>query len=199
MARFGFVRLGAWRFILWWSLATAAGVAASAVLFLPITSLVEGPVHKGLAGISVGVGLGVGQWLFLRHRFDHAVWWIAATVVGFGLAGTAMGVGTTAELAKRGLTSETVGFVLGATAGTAQWMVLRRQSDRALWWIPASTAAFGLGWFVMWRLDYDLYSDDVVPLLANLALVVVPFVLISGLALRWILQSELAGSASARP
>jgi len=139
------VRLEAWRFILWWSLATAAGVAASAVLFLPITSVVEGPVHKGLAGISVGIGLGVGQWLFLRHRFDDAVWWIAATVVGFGIAGTAMGVGTTAELAKRGLASETVGFVLGATAGTAQWMVLRRQSDRALWWIPASTAAFGLG------------------------------------------------------
>jgi hypothetical protein len=178
------------RFILWWSLATAVGVALAAVLFVPITSLVDGPVHKGLAGLALGLGLGAGQWLFLRRRLDDAAGWIVATVIGFGLAGAAMGTGTTNELAQRGLTSELVGFVLGAAAGLAQWLVLRRETDPAIWWVPASAAAFGLGWFVMWRIDYDLYSDEVVPLLANLALLLVPFVLISALTLHWILQDE---------
>ena len=182
-----------WRFVLWWSLATAAGLVITAALFLPISSLTDGPVHKGLAGVGIGLGVGVGQWLFLRRRLDAAAWWIAATMIGFGLAGAAMGVGTTDELARRGLTSEVVGFILGAAAGVAQWTVLRRESAQAIWWIPASTAAFGLGWFVMWRLDYDLYSDEIVPFLVNLALLVFPFVLISGLTLRWILRPR-AGS-----
>lgn len=76
----------------------------------------------------------------------------------------------------------------------AQWVVLRRDSDRAVWWIPASAAAFGLGWFVMWRLDYDLYSDEIGPFLVNVVLLVVPFVLISALTLRWILHSQAESS-----
>jgi hypothetical protein len=49
----------------------------------------------------------------------------------------------------------------------------------------------------MWRLDYDLYSDEIVPLLVNLALLVVPFVLISSLTLRWILHPEAENSTLA--
>ena len=197
-ASFGLVDGGIWRFVVWWSLATAAGLVIAAALFLPINSLTDGPVHKGLAGVAIGLGLGVGQWLFLRRRLDAAAWWIVATLIGFGLAGAAMGVGTTDELARRGLTSEVVGFVLGAAAGVAQWVVLRRESGRAIWWIPANTAAFGLGWFVMWRLDYDLYSDEIVPFLVNLALLVVPFVLISAFTLRWILRPRAGSPTQAR-
>lgn len=62
----------------------------TAALFLPISSLTDGPVHKGLAGVAIGLGVGVGQWLFLRRRLDAAAWWIAATLIGFGLAGAAM-------------------------------------------------------------------------------------------------------------
>jgi hypothetical protein len=181
---------GRWQFVWWWALTTAVGLALAAALFFPIDAATDGPVHKGLAGVAVGLGLGVGQWLFIRRLFDGAGWWIVATLIGFGVAGFALGVGTTDELARRGLTSEVVGFVLGAAAGVAQWVVLRRVSRRAVWWLPASTAAFGLGWFVMWRFDYDLYSDEIVPFVVNLALLVVPFVLISGLTMRWILDSS---------
>lgn len=172
-----------WRFVLTWSVATLAGFVIAAVLFLPLDVSIDGPVHKGFAGAALGIGLGLGQWMFLRRFLDGAAWWIVATVIGFGVAGFAMGLGTTDELARRGLTSEVVGFVLGGSAGVAQWVVLRRDFDRAVWWIPASAAAFGLGWFVMWRLDYDLYSDEIVPFLVNVVLLVVPFVLISALTL----------------
>lgn len=177
-----------WRFVLMWTVATMAGLVFAAVMILPVDASIDGPLHKGFAGAALGIGLGLGQWMFLRRFLDGAAWWIVATLIGFGMAGFAIGLGTTDELARRGLTSEVVGFVLGGSAGVAQWFVLRRDSDRALWWIPASAAAFGLGWFVMWRLDYDLYSDEIVPLLVNLALLVVPFVLISALTLRWILH-----------
>lgn len=186
--------VGRWLFVFWWAVSTTAGLVIAALVFLPIDAATDGPVHKGVAGVAIGLGLGVGQWLFLRRLFDGAGWWIVASLIGFGVAGFAMGIGTTDELARRGLTSEIVGFVLGAAAGVAQWVVLRRMSNRAVWWLPASTAAFGLGWFVTWRLDYDLYSEEIVPLVVNFALLVVPFVLISALTMRWILDTRADGS-----
>lgn len=38
-----------------------------------------------LAFLSMGLAIGVAQWLLLRRRLSHAGWWIAANVVGWGL------------------------------------------------------------------------------------------------------------------
>ena len=132
------------RFILKWAGANTVGWLAAAVLALPFLLLYQ-PLHKGIAGAAIGIGLGAGQWLLMRHYLEKAGWWIVVTVVGFAVGGALMGFGTTEELSKRGLSRETVGFVLGATAGVAQWTVLRRRSPRAIWWIPASIGAFGFG------------------------------------------------------
>ena len=35
----------------------------------------------------MGLAVGVGQWLLLRHRLPRASWWIGANVVGWGLLG----------------------------------------------------------------------------------------------------------------
>ena len=82
----------------------------------------------------------------------------------------------------------TVGLVLGAAAGVSQWVVLRFRSPRAIWWIPASVAAFGLGWFLNWNIDFGLDYDNPLSLIVGLGLILVPFVLISGVTLWWILS-----------
>lgn len=37
------------------------------------------------AFLSLGLAIGIVQWLLLRRRLSHAGWWIAANVVGWGL------------------------------------------------------------------------------------------------------------------
>ena len=174
------------RFILKWAGANGVGGLMGAVLFIPFLSSDE-PTHKAIAGVAIGVGFGIGQWLVVRRYLDRAAWWIVATVVGFGVGGALMGVGTTEELTRRGLSEETVGLVMGATAGLSQWVVLRLRSPRAAWWIPASIAAFGLGWFVNGTVDFGLDYNDPRSLVLGVGLILVPFVLISGVSLWWIL------------
>ncbi len=179
------------RFILKWAGANTVGWLAAAVLALPFLLLYQ-PLHKGIAGAAIGIGLGAGQWLLMRHYLEKAGWWIVVTVVGFAVGGALMGFGTTEELSKRGLSTETVGFVLGATAGVAQWTVLRWRSPRAIWWIPASIGAFGLGWFVNWSVDFGFAYEDPLGLVVSFPLLLIPFVLISGATLRWIVTVHSA-------
>lgn len=75
----------------------------------------------------------------------------------------------------------------------SQWIVLRLRSPRAIWWIPASVAAFGLGWFVNWRIDFGLDYNDPLTLIMGVALLLVPFVFISGSSLWWILKVPRTG------
>ena len=175
-----------WSFVLKWAGANAVGLFAGAILFVPFLASEE-PTHKAIAGTAIGLGLGIGQWVLMRRHLERSVWWIVATVVGLAVAGALMGTGTTEELARRGLNTETVGLVLGAAAGVAQWVVLRLRSPRAIWWIPANVAAFGLGWLVNWTVDFGLDYNDPRSLILGVGLILVPFVLISGVSLWWIL------------
>lgn len=183
----------AWRFVLKWAAATAVGGLPGGLAFIPFLST-GGPTPKVIAGAAIGLGFGVGQWLVIRRHIDGAVWWIVATIAGFAAAGAAVGTGTTEELAMRGLNTETLGFVFGAAAGVSQWLVLRLHSARALWWIPASVAAFGIGWFLNWKIDFGLDYNDPLTLILGIMLILVPFVLISGLSLGWILNSSPSNS-----
>jgi hypothetical protein len=180
------MRDSVWSFVLKWAAANGVGGLIAAVLGIPFLSSDE-PTHKVIAGTALGVGFGIGQWLLVRHYLDRATWWIVATVVGFAVAGALMGTGTTEELARRGLSTETIGLAIGATAGVSQWVVLRSRSPRAAWWIPASIASFGLGWFVNWTVDFGLDYNDPRSLILGLGVILVPFVLISGVSLWWIL------------
>ncbi len=98
-----------------------------------------------LAGAMAGLVIGVAQWLALR-RIGADARWIAATAaglaVGLGLGYTVFGYGdTVADLA-------VIGAVSGLGIGTAQWWLRRGLVDGSLEWIPATAAAWALGWTV---------------------------------------------------
>jgi hypothetical protein len=136
---------------------------AATLLAFPLAGLagraVAGPVDAVwtavLAGAVAGIVLGVAQWLALR-RIGADVRWIAATAVGLavglGLAYAIFGYGdTVGDLA-------VVGAVSGLGVGIAQWWVLRGLVNGSLAWIPATAAAWALGWTVTTAIGVD--PDD---------------------------------------
>jgi hypothetical protein len=73
----------------WWVLATIAGWLLGMIL-IAIPSWLHwtgGAFDLHLAFILMGLAVGAGQWLLLRHRLPRAIWWIGANVVGWGLLG----------------------------------------------------------------------------------------------------------------
>jgi len=136
---------------------------AATLLAFPIAGIagrvVAGPVDSTwtavLSGAVAGLVIGAAQWLALR-RIGTDVRWIAATgvglAVGFGLAFAIFGYGDTiGDLA-------VVGAVSGLVVGFAQWWLLRDLLDGSIVWIPASAAAWALGWTVTTAIGVD--PDD---------------------------------------
>lgn len=70
-----------------WVLATAGGWLLGILLVLMPDWLHWRNGYQDLdqALLSLGLAIGITQWLLLRRRLSHAGWWIAATVVGWGL------------------------------------------------------------------------------------------------------------------
>jgi hypothetical protein len=117
--------------------------AAFGVLFL-IGKVFGGPVHKGLSCAVIAAAVApVQAWLLRSFNISFAAW-IIVTVAALGFIGSLFGVGTTEEMARRGLSVEWVGPLLGAVVGFAQWLLLRRRFPRAFRWIPVNL----VGWIV---------------------------------------------------
>jgi len=89
--------------------------------------------------VTIGIGMGVLQWLVLQHRLRKAWRWIIATTLGWLL-------GSTLILASlpEGM-DFLAGVIIGITTGTAQWLVLRREFYWAGWWIVISVIAWTTG------------------------------------------------------
>jgi hypothetical protein len=73
----------------WWVLGTIGGWLLGVLLIaIPIwLNWTDGSINLDLAFILMGLAIGAGQWLLLRHRLPWASWWIGANVVGWGLSG----------------------------------------------------------------------------------------------------------------
>jgi hypothetical protein len=135
------------------------------LLAFPIAGLagraVAGPVDEvwtaALAGAISGAVIGAAQWLALR-RIGASVYWIVATAVGF-----AVGLGLAFAIFDYGNSVGdmwVVGAVSGLGIGIAQWWLLRDLVKVGLaWvWIPATVAAWALGWTVTTAIGVD--PDD---------------------------------------
>ena len=136
---------------------------AATLLVFPLAGLagraIAGPVDATwtaiLAGAVAGLVLGVAQWLALR-RIGIDARWILATggglAVGLGLAFALFGYGHTFS------DMWIVGAVSGLGIGIAQWPLLHGLFNGSIAWIPATAAAWALGWTVTTAIGVD--PDD---------------------------------------
>jgi hypothetical protein len=143
-------------------------------------------------GLVIGTAIGVAQWLVLRRSISPVGWWIVASVVGFG-AGKAV-----SEWLLPGTTT-TVGYVLsgaviGAVVGVAQGLVLGRSLRSALWWVPASAVAWGVGWSAIGLAENATGWSTIAPYLVSAAGAIAAGI-ITGIALISLLRNS-GGQAS---
>ena len=117
-----------WGFWFLWIMATAWGWVLGWIL--------SGYLLAGIALLATGIGIGALQWLVLKQRIGRAGRWILASAAGWAVGWAIAFAFIPAEL---GFLS---GFVIGAAAGTAQWLVLRKEVHWAGWWIVVSTLAW---------------------------------------------------------
>ena len=75
------------------------------------------------------------------------LWWVLASVVGWGVGGVVLGpvFGVVEPAFGLLVGGAAVGAIGGAVLGVLQWLVLRRQLARAGWWIVASTVGWAVG------------------------------------------------------
>jgi hypothetical protein len=89
-----------------------------------------------LAFVTIGLALGILQWLVLQHRLRKSWQWIIATTLGWLLGSTVslLAIPTGMDFL--------AGLVVGITTGTAQWLILRREVYLAGWWIVINIVAW---------------------------------------------------------
>jgi len=92
-----------------------------------------------LAFVTIGIGLGIFQWLILQHRIRNAWQWIIVTAIGW-LFGSIIIM----TLLPDGM-DFIAGIIIGIGVGTAQWLVLRHEIHWAGWWIAINVVAWTTG------------------------------------------------------
>lgn len=117
-------------FVLRWTLANVIGWTLGLLIGL------WNPLCFVIAGVVACICVGVAQWFILRPRYGKD--WIIATIIG-GICGTfpAMLAGVLA-LFGWGFLGICGGLIFGAAVGVGQWLILKRSTSRATWWIGAN-------------------------------------------------------------
>jgi len=116
-----------WAFWFLWILATALGWFLGGVLL------------SGIGLVPSGVAIAFLQWLVLKPRITKAWRWIVVSLIGWS-------IGWGISLITYSLDFDFVnGMVIGATTGTAQWLILRREIQWSGWWIAVSAVAWAAG------------------------------------------------------
>ena len=129
--------------VIWWTVATIVGWAIGFFVCEALKSFFSTLYSDGLV---IGAGIGIAQGVVLR-RMAPMGWWLLVSIVGFGigLAVSEAAFGADPGLAGRALT----GLIIGAAAGAAQWLVLRRRFAQAQWWLLAMIPAWIVGWLII--------------------------------------------------
>jgi hypothetical protein len=105
---------------------------------------------------------------------------LTVTTVAFAVAGPIAAI-PSADPRSYGVTWA----IGGALIGVVQWLALRRTLQRALWWLVATAAGFGLAGLLR-AFGFDLLPEEISRSLASFLLWVIPglvIALVTGLAL----------------
>ncbi len=133
-----------------------------AIGWLAVSTLCYGagfPLGFALGGtllwgwVVAGIGLGVLQWVLLIHLLPRPGWFALS-----GGAGLVLGVGggflvASSVLQSWGLAPAfgAIGALVGLSVGVAQWLALRQQTAKGIWWIPANILGYTGGLLAGWQ------------------------------------------------
>jgi hypothetical protein len=127
-----------------WVLATIVGWAIGFYVCEAIEHFISTVFVDGLV---LGAGLGLAQGIVLRGRIAHPGWWAGATFLGFGVAKGVAAVLVNGQSAA--VTAAMTAVLIGIALGLAQWLVLGIRRPGAAWWLPATIAAWAIGWTII--------------------------------------------------
>ena len=103
--------------------------------------------------VVAGIGLGVLQWVLLIHLLPRPGWFALS-----GGAGLVLGVGGGFLVANSvfqawGLAPAfgAIGVLIGLSVGVTQWLALRQQAAKSIWWIPANILGYTGGLLAGWQ------------------------------------------------
>lgn len=177
-----------------WLLATTAGGTAIGTLVV-LTGSNEIFVYLVLTGFVVGAA----QWLVLRRYFQYAGWWILASgfawIVSFlvmSMIGEitdplAILISSVLGIWRVFGTNVVIGIGVGAGLGVAQWLVLRRQTQGAGWWVLASAVGGAVERAVAVSIaQMDGVSDTALPYIVGWA----ANGAVTGIVLDWLLSNR---------
>ncbi len=185
-----------WSLGVWWTLATAVGYTVGWAASLPIGWTIGGLVGGAIVGGIVGGVVGVSQWAILRGFVPGSAWWVAASIVGYAgglVLGNVVGVAVSSTTDDAALLALGVGpGTVGAVAGGAQWLVIRRGLPIAWLWIAATVVGVtggGFGGDLLRALSLPL--DDVFGFMAGFAVFGAIYGVVTGATLVWILRRSV--------
>lgn len=121
-----------------WVVACVGGWLVGGVVGALLGSFWTASIRGGLVVAAAASATGVGQALVLRRCLPRSGSWFAATLVAVALASVLV---VTVDAIDAGAGVALGGLVLGV----CQWVVLRRRTPRAAWWVPTSAVAWVLG------------------------------------------------------
>jgi len=151
-----------WNTYVWWASLTAVGnTMAVVVISIAVStlrvSLFGATGEDQVAPVAVLVALtpifavggaivGLGQWIMLRGLISRAGWWILATAGGWmsGYLWAYMLFPPGSDMTSFG-SLLTPWLLFGLASGVLQWLVLRRQFERAALWVPTAILAMAIG------------------------------------------------------
>jgi hypothetical protein len=189
------------RALLGWIVGNLLGLAATSALIvaLPILKSVPGTVAAPVAlpmvrtavrivlGNLIAFGpIGLAQWLILRRLGPLSMVWLLTIPFGT-LAVPTMSQALQLIGDDEAVATLSLGFAIwGAAIGLLQWLVLRRQYEKAAIWIASSSAGMGLGLGLVLATGLINRSEFV-----GYVAIVLIYGVATGLALSWLLNHKI--------
>jgi len=169
----------------------AFGLIGGILLGMPLGQIVNAMIVTAAVTCVAGAVLGGFQAIGLRRVLRRPLWWIVATVIGFGIGLAAAVVtveqtgifltGHRPQLAHlttwyRAISFVALGLVAGTILGVAQSLVLRRQLPSVKRWIPVTAIGLAIA------LSASSLAVDLSGMRIASAMGAIAFVMLSGVA-----------------
>ena len=106
-----------------------------------------------IVGLCLGGATGFAQWILLKKYFKISLWWIFAAAIGIGVPvaliviSEEMGIVLPEPLNNENVSIIVSSFIGGLLTGILQAPLLKSVTKYAIWWIPISTACWGIAMF----------------------------------------------------